>query len=121
MAFFMDPQHPNMYIYNTALSAHRAGINVIPVCADGSKRPALAGWRIYQERRVTLEELAQWLRGSVRGLAVVTGEISGNLEALDIDSPETYQAWLARIREDSRLRALSKRIANGYMDTNPAG
>ncbi len=117
----MRYQHPYAQIYRTALSAHHAGINVIPVRADGSKRPALAGWRIYQQRHVTPGELEHWFRASARGIAVVTGEISGNLEALDIDSPQTYRAWLARVRTDSVLRLLYERVASGYLEATPAG
>lgn len=117
----MRYQHPYSQIYHTALSAHQAGINVIPVRADGSKRPALAGWRIYQQRPVTPGELAHWFRASARGIAVVTGEISGNLEALDIDSPQTYRAWLARVWEDRALRSLYERLASGYLEATPAG
>lgn len=108
-------------VYQTALSAHQAGINVIPVHADGSKRPALAGWRVYQQRQVTSGELERWFCASERGIAVVTGEVSGNLEALDIDSPATYQAWLARVQENDLLRVLYERIARGYLEATPAG
>ncbi|MGH2482798.1 MAG: bifunctional DNA primase/polymerase, partial [Ktedonobacteraceae bacterium] len=117
----MRYQHPYSQIYHTALSAQQAGINVIPVRADGSKRPALAGWRIYQQRQVMPGELEHWFRTSERGIAVVTGEISGNLEALDIDSPAIYRAWLARVREDSFVRPLYERVASGYLEATPAG
>lgn len=107
--------------YRTAISAQQAGINVLPVKIDGSKRPDLPNWKIYQRRRVTPGEIDRWFRVSGRGLAVVTGEISGNLEALDIDSLETYRAWLDCIRRDSSLRALYDRIARGYLESTPAG
>lgn len=108
-------------LYRTALCAHQAGMNVIPVRADGSKRPALTGWRIYQQRRVSADEIARWFGASEQGIAVVTGEISGNLEALDIDSPVTYQAWLARLREDAMLHSLYERVARGYLEATPSG
>lgn len=108
-------------IYATAISAYQAGINVLPIRADGSKRPALANWRVYQRRRVTPDELDRWFRFPGCGLAVVTGEISGNLEALDIDSSQTYQAWVDRIRQDETLRTLYTRIATGYLEATPDG
>lgn len=108
-------------LYRTALSAYQAGINVIPVCVDGSKRPGLDKWKTYQQRRVTESELYQWFRQSERGLAVITGEISGNLEALDIDSQETYRAWLERIREHRFLHSVYERIATGYLEATPDG
>lgn len=108
-------------LYQTALSCYRAGINVLPIRADGSKCPALKGWRIYQQRRMTPGEIHQWFHRADRGLAVVTGEISGGLEALDIDSRETYHAWLDRIRDDPVLRPLYERIVGGYLEATPDG
>lgn len=108
-------------LYHTALSCYQAGINVLPIRADGSKRPALQGWRIYQQRRATPGEIHQWFRRAEYGLAVVTGEISGGLEALDIDSRETYQTWLDHIRDDPVLRPLYERIVGGYLEATPDG
>lgn len=108
-------------VYQTALSAQQAGINVLPIRADGTKRPALTNWRVYQRRRVTLDEIDRWFRVLGCGLAVVTGEISENLEALDIDSPQTYQAWINHIRQDEALRSLYERITAGYLEATPSG
>src|SRR5690242_11269142 len=108
-------------LYQTALHCYQAGINVLPIRVDGSKRPALQGWRIYQQRRTTPGEIRQWFRRSTWGLAVVTGEISGGLEALDIDNREIYQVWLERIRTDQVLRPLYERIACGYLEATPDG
>lgn len=119
----MDKQRPEQLslLYQTAMSCYQAGINVLPIRADGSKRPALDGWKVYQQRRVTPGEISRWFREVERGLAVVTGAISGGLEALDIDSQETYQLWLERVREHPFLRPLYERIAGGYLEATPAG
>jgi putative DNA primase/helicase len=119
----MYNQRPEQWsdLYATALSGYHAGLNMLPVRANGSKRPALDGWKIYQQRRVTLSELQHWFQGPERGVAVVTGEISGGLEALDIDSPQTYQAWLECIREHRFLRPVYQRIARGYLEATPDG
>jgi putative DNA primase/helicase len=114
------PPEPSA-LYQSALRCYQAGINVLPIRADGSKRPALQGWRIYQQRRTTPGEIRQWFYRATCGLAVVTGEISGGLEALDIDSWETYQVWLERIRTDPVLRPLYERIACGYLEATPDG
>jgi putative DNA primase/helicase len=108
-------------LYQTALSCYQAGINVLPIRTDGSKCPALKGWKIYQQRRTTPGEIRQWFYRAAYGLAVVTGDISGGLEALDIDSRETYQAWLERIRDDPVLRPLYERIVAGYLEATPDG
>lgn len=116
-----QPPEERMSVYHTALHAYHSGINVIPVHADGSKRPALDGWKIYQQRRVTPGEITRWFRHTERGIAVVTGEVSGNLEALDIDSPQTYRAWLECIRAHAFLRPVYERIAGGYLEATPGG
>ena len=116
-----QPFEPVAGIYSTALQCYQAGLNVIPVRADGSKSPALKGWKIYQQRRVTPGELHRWFHSGEHGLAVVTGEISGGLEALDIDSPQTYHAWLERLREHPFLRPVYERLASGYLEATPDG
>jgi hypothetical protein len=108
-------------LYQTAMHAQQAGINVIPMCTDGSKRPALKNWRSYQQRRVTPGEVNQWFRARAWGLAAITGTISGNLEALDIDSAETYQVWLTRLQKSASLKPLYERIAQGYLEATPDG
>ena len=116
-----QPSEELSALYHTALSCYQAGINVLPIRADGSKCPALKGWRIYQQRRTTPGEIHQWFHRAERGLAIVTGDISGGLEALDIDSRETYQAWLNCIRDDPVLRPLYERIVGGYLEATPDG
>ncbi len=116
-----QPPGERSLLYQTALSAQQAGINVLPIRADGSKRPDVLNWRAYQRRKVTPGEVSHWFRDTDRGLAVVTGEISGNLEALDIDSLDTYRAWLDRLRQDKVLRPVYERIARGYLEATPAG
>lgn len=116
-----QPSEELSALYQTALSCYQAGINVLPIRADGSKCPALRGWRVYQQRRTTPGEIRQWFHRAERGLAIVTGDISGGLEALDIDSRETYQAWLDQIRDDPVLRPLYERIVGGYLEATPDG
>lgn len=49
---------------------------------ENSKRPAIATWKPFQSRYPTKEELEQW---AWSGIAVVCGQISGNLLVVDID------------------------------------
>jgi putative DNA primase/helicase len=75
-----------------------AGLSVIPVKGDGSKAPALSGWKPYQNRRATDEELRVWFRGGC-GVAVVGGRVSGGLEILDFDAPELFEPWVELVEE----------------------
>lgn len=63
----------------------RLGYSVVPLRLDGTKRSAVQ-WKKYQKEIATVNELERWFRGDQRGLAVVTGEISGNLVVIDFDA-----------------------------------
>lgn len=109
------------YVHHTALKAVHAGISVVPVRADGSKRPALDRWQLYQRTVPTTGQLNHWFRDKRLGLALITGAISGGLEALDFDDQAIFRAWLARIRQYPQAWALYERIAWGYEEVTPAG
>jgi putative DNA primase/helicase len=106
-------------VYETALEARRAGMSVVPVLPDGKKRPGVR-WRIYQQRLASIREIAHWFGGKERGLALVTGAISGGLEALDFDSHAVFQAWSERVRQWG-YDALYDRLTCGYLETTPHG
>ena len=106
-------------IIRTALEARRAGISVVPVLPDGRKRPAVR-WHVYQHRLVTPREIARWFGNGERGLALITGAISGRLEALDFDSRAMYQAWSERMRQWG-YGALYDRLTRGYLEATPHG
>lgn len=112
---------PTSYIYHTALQAIDAGISVIPMRADGSKRPGLPGWREYQQRRATAQELLAWFRYTRPGLACITGAVSGHLEALDFDCPETFACWQQRVQHDDTLGTLWEHLTWGYLEATPSG
>lgn len=59
-----------------------AGLSVIPTQPD--KRPALASWQAFQARRPTQAEARDW--GSVHGLGVICGPVSGGVFCIDIDT-----------------------------------
>jgi Bifunctional DNA primase/polymerase, N-terminal len=102
-----------------ALAALEAGISVLPVRSDGTKQPALTGWKRYQQEMPTGVVVEEWYRQPQRGLALVTGYISGGLIALDFDDLTTFDAWLKRIRRDEALHALYERVSSGYEERTP--
>jgi putative DNA primase/helicase len=101
--------------------AFEAGISVLPIRADGSKQPSLAEWKVFQRRRASRSELDLWFRLPGPGLAMITGQVSENLEALDFDCRDVYEAWLSKVLRDRRIHALYERIAWGYLEATPAG
>jgi putative DNA primase/helicase len=77
-----------------ARACRAAGISTIPVRCDGSKAPAVLTWDPYKERLATEEEIDGWFgNGSVRGIAVVGGRVSGGLAILDSEYPDFTAAW----------------------------
>jgi putative DNA primase/helicase len=86
-------------IYDAARKYVAAGVSVIPVQADGSKAPLLAGWREYAKRLPTDAELVTWFGGDRKvGIGVVMGAASGNLVVLDFECKggrDAYSEWLA--------------------------
>ena len=105
----------------TALAALEAGISVVPIRPDGTKQPALSGWKRLQETKPTFAEVEEWFRHPRRGIALVTGQVSGNLIAVDFDDEATFLAWLRRIRRDRSLYKLYEEVASGYEERTPKG
>lgn len=77
-----------------------AGISVIPIRADGTKKPALETWKEFQDHIPTETEIDSLFVGRC-GVAVVGGKVSGNLETLDIDEPELVQPFETLVEEMS--------------------
>jgi P4 family phage/plasmid primase-like protien len=77
-----------------ALRNHAAGLSQIPIKADGSKAPDTASWKRYQEVRASESDLRGWFDECVeRGIAVLGGPISDNLECIDVDAPELVKPF----------------------------
>jgi hypothetical protein len=118
------PAHANMgcsYVHHTAMQAAAAGVSVVPIRADGTKQPSLLGWREYQKRRASAQEIDRWFRYGESGIAFITGAVSGNLEALDFDNADAFEAWLNRLQRDPALNALYNHLSWGYLEATPAG
>ena len=97
----------------------KAGISVLPILADGTKRPAVK-WKGYQKKLPTPSDVKQWFNGKGYGLALITGHISGGLEVLDFDTRDIYQAWARRLYVKG-LGLLLERLERGYLEESPSG
>ncbi|MGF1506031.1 MAG: bifunctional DNA primase/polymerase [Anaerolineae bacterium] len=72
---------------------HAAGFSVLPL---RGKVPVVR-WRTYQQRRPTAEEIRCWSdTGLFTNVGLVCGAVSGNLVALDFDTPRAYGVFQAR-------------------------
>ena len=99
-------------VYEAALAYRRAGCSVIPIAADGTKRPAAwllpkvwdeyerrwrPTWKPLQSRLPTEAELRHCFAQEPVGLALIGGWVSGGLEIIDIDAIEVYEPWRQRV------------------------
>ena len=72
-------------MYEAAKEYIAKGFSVIPTYRD--KTP-IVGWKEYQQRQATDEELQNWFIGTDVNIAIVTGALSG-VTVLDLDSQES--------------------------------
>src|SRR5215467_11859947 len=96
-----------MSALDVALTLANAGFSVIPIRADGSKRPARSSWAEFQTRRATEQEIRSMFQAGL-GIAIVAGGASGNLEVLDIESGAPFAEYceLVRSHDDQLLGQL---------------
>jgi len=116
----MTTQDPN--ILTAALDLQAAGISVLPVAADGTKRPA-GKWKQYQTGRATEQEIRSWFpTGTTLGVGIVTGTISGNLELAEIEGAHAHRVpELTELAEASGLGDLWHRVSSGWLELSPSG
>jgi hypothetical protein len=77
---------------DAALRYFRLGLSVIPT-APNSKKPAVP-WKGYQTARADEIQLRRWFGdGSMFGVAVVLGRVSGGTCCRDFDLQASYDRW----------------------------
>lgn len=96
-----------------AESLRSAGLSVLP--ADRAhKRPAVGGWKQYQTRIATAQELDAWFAQPRDGVCVVCGRVSGNLECLDFDSGgEAFEPFQDLVDQNLGTRLVCERSPSG--------
>lgn len=82
-----------------------AGVCVVPMRLDGSKRPALPGWKEYQERMPSDDELATMF-AKPAGIGIICGAVSSGVEVLDFDNDpdRCFNAWKDQLTPEIRGR-----------------
>jgi len=76
-----------------------AGLVPIPSKLDGSKSPALDGWKRYQTERPTRQQVDRWFSRPA-GILVLMGTISGGAECIDFDDPAPFGPILDQLPSD---------------------
>lgn len=107
---------------DVALAAHDAGLCVVKVKLDGSKRPDVGSWKKYQAARPSRDTVAGWFPHPAIG--VLCGAVSGGLEMLEFEGRAVAEGKLAAFVErcaDHGLADLLDRIEAGYCERTPSG
>ncbi|MBA3890644.1 MAG: bifunctional DNA primase/polymerase, partial [Gemmatimonadaceae bacterium] len=109
-----------MTILDAVRAAHAAGLCVLPVAGDGSKRPAVPSWTPYQTTRPTSAQMRAWGFEFRDGFGMIAGPVSGHRESWDFDEPATFDAFIEAAAATG-LGAVVQRIRDGYEDETPSG
>jgi len=110
-------------VFTAALRFAAAGCSVVPVMADGSKRPGVGSWKEYQSKLPTADELQAWFKDA-KGVGLITGQISGNLEMLELEGRAVAGGMHTAIKEmahEMGIDALWDRLNSGYCEMSPSG
>ncbi|WP_354186966.1 phage/plasmid primase, P4 family [Arthrobacter sp. UYCu712] len=99
-----------------------AGLSVVPVFTDGSKRPA-GDWKERMAIRAGGTQLHDWFSSEGRhGIGVVTGTISGNLEMAEVEGRGSERLpEIAALAADTGLGELWGRLCAGWLEQSPSG
>ncbi|HEY1065272.1 MAG TPA: bifunctional DNA primase/polymerase, partial [Pirellulales bacterium] len=84
---------------DVALDRLRSGLCVLPAIL-AEKRPALTGWKQYQRRLPTEQQVRTWFVDAPT-LCLLTGAASGGLEMIDFDlEGELFERWRELVDEE---------------------
>lgn len=103
-----------------------AGVSLLPILPNGSKRSAVA-WAQYQEALASPNMVDQWFgNGTPYGLGLICGRISGDLEMLELEGRACDSASLSKIMTQlakADLHAVWSHLngSEGYSEWSPNG
>ena len=115
-----------MNLADTARMWQQAGVSVVPILANQTKRPAVR-WAEFQVTAPTLGQVDEWWgNGKSYGLALICGAVSGNLEMTEVEGRACDGEALTEIQ--NRMDELGVGHVwdlltgpNGYSEMSPSG
>jgi hypothetical protein len=109
-----------MNMHTTARLAYSAGLSILPVAEDGTKRPDVAAWGEYQTQRPTPADMRAFTFAARAGLGMIAGAASRCRECWDFDTNHVFVAF-CEAADQSGLGDVVARIRAGYEDQTPGG
>ncbi|OIU88632.1 phage/plasmid primase, P4 family [Microbacterium sp. AR7-10] len=109
------------HLLDTALALHAAGLSVVPVAADGTKRPRIA-WKQHTTTAATVEQLHGWFDNDAleQGIGLVTG--FGGVEMLEVEGKAmSLMGDVLDLLDGSGLRGLYDQLVTGWSEQSPSG
>lgn len=104
-------------LFQQAQQYAKVGLSILPIRTDGSKAPAIGTWKELETRRANDGELRRWFVDNRRGIGIIAGKVSGQLEILDIESAELLEGWLEKMTE----RGMSELVKRLVCVRTPSG
>lgn len=103
-----------------ALELHAAGLSVVPVAADGTKRPSVA-WKAFTDTAAEVEQLRGWFdNDSAQGVGIVTG--FADVELLEVEGRAMARmSEVVELLDGTGLRPLYDRLVTGWSEQSPSG
>jgi Bifunctional DNA primase/polymerase, N-terminal/D5 N terminal like len=113
MLAYKDSIADDCNLEQVSLARRASGLSQLPIALDGSKSPLgkllpLIGdvqrketkpsWIPFQTWIVLPDQLRAWVNAGA-GIGIIGGQISGNLEIIDIDAPKLCQLWRDMLEE----------------------
>lgn len=121
----MNDAQPTPTLRAHAREMHDAGLCVLKIKADGSKAPDVRSWTPYKVQRSTPAEHDQWFSGErPAGIAVVYGDVSGNVEMIEFEGHAIRDGILDEVTEIAEASGLAEEwhaILNGWASESPSG
>lgn len=110
---------------NIALPWYEAGCSVVPIQANGTKRPT-RDWSVLQETPMTRAEVDwYWRPGETSGVALICGAVSGNLELTELEAGASSEEALGKVRRECDARGIldlwDSLLIEGYAEETPSG
>ena len=105
-----------------ALAHHDAGLTIIPITPDGTKKPAVP-WKQYQTTPPTREQIDTWWTTTPSaGIGMLTGTPSDRIEMIELEGAAAHA--LPKLEQEAERQGLAElwhQVTRGWVHASPSG